>query len=49
VLNAKQVQQQKGALKICGLTNSLKRTFDLVGASKILKMYGSEADAIASF
>jgi anti-sigma B factor antagonist len=46
---SKQVRQQKGALKVCGLTNSLKRAFDLVGASKMLQLYGSEADAIASF
>jgi anti-sigma B factor antagonist len=46
---SKQVRQQKGALKVCGLTNSLKRTVDLVGASKILEVHGLEADAIASF
>lgn len=43
-----QVRQKRGDLKVCGLTDSLQRTFDLVGASKVLEVYSSEADAIAS-
>ena len=44
-----QVQQKMGNLKLYGLTDSLQRTFNLVGASKVLEVYSSEADAIASF
>ncbi|MBC8521484.1 MAG: STAS domain-containing protein [Methanomicrobia archaeon] len=46
---AVQVRQQNGDLKICGLTGILRRTFDLLGTSKVLEVYSSEADAIASF
>jgi len=46
---SKQVRQKKGDLKIYGLADNLQRTFDLVGASKVLEIYDSEADAIASF
>jgi len=47
--SSKQVRQRKGDLKIYGLADSLRRTFDLVGASKVLEVYDSEADATASF
>ena len=46
---AKQVRRRKGDLKIYGLADNLKRTFDLVGASKVLEPYDSENNAISSF
>lgn len=46
---SKQVRRKNGDLKVCGLSEGLQRTFDLVGASKVLEMYSSESDAIASF
>jgi len=46
---AKQTRNKKGDLKIYGLSENLKRTFDLVGASKVLEIYDSENDAISSF
>jgi anti-sigma B factor antagonist len=44
-----QVRQEGGYFKVYGLTDMVKRTFDLVGASKVLEIYDSEADAIFSF
>jgi anti-sigma B factor antagonist len=46
---AKRVRRKKGDLKVYGLADNLQRTFDLVGASKVLEVYASEADAISSF
>jgi anti-sigma B factor antagonist len=46
---AKQVRRRNGDLKIYGLAENLQRTFDLVGASKVLELYKSESDAISSF
>lgn len=46
---SKRAQQKKGDLKIYGLSDNLKRTFDLVGASKVMEIYGSESDAVSSF
>jgi len=46
---AKQIRRRSGDLKIYGLADNLKRTFDLVGASKVLELYDSESDAISSF
>jgi len=46
---SKQVQRMQGDLKVYGLSDNLQRSFDLVGASKLLEIYGSEADAISSF
>ena len=44
-----QARQKWGDLKVYGLTDSLQRTFDLVGASKIIEVYNSEKEAIDSF
>ena len=46
---AKQVRRRDGDLKVYGLADNLKRTFDLVGASKVVELYKSEAEAISSF
>ncbi len=46
---AKQVRQHKGDVKICNLADSLKRTFDLIGASKVLEIYASEKEAVGAF
>jgi anti-sigma B factor antagonist len=46
---AKQVRRKNGDLKIYGLAENLQRTFDLVGASKVVELYDSENEAVASF
>lgn len=46
---SKQVRKKDGDLKLYGLSDSIQRTFGLVGASKVLEIYGSESDAVASF
>jgi len=46
---AKQIRRRSGDLKVYGLAENLRRTFDLVGASKVLEMYDSESDAMSSF
>jgi anti-sigma B factor antagonist len=45
----KRVQRMGGNLKVYGLSDNLQHSFDLVGASKLLEIYGSEVDAIYSF
>lgn len=46
---AKRLRQNNGDLKVYGLADNLKRTFDLVGASSVLEIYDSEDSAIAAF
>lgn len=46
---SKQIRRKNGDLKVFGLSENLQRTFDLVGASKVLEIYGSESDAVSSF
>ena len=46
---AKRLRQNNGDLKIYGLADNLKRTFDLVGASSVLEIYDSEDSALAAF
>ena len=46
---AKRLGQNDGDLKVYGLADNLKRTFDLVGASSVLEIYDSEDSAIAAF
>ena len=46
---AKQTRQRNGDVKICNLADSLKRTFDLIGASKVLEIYASEDQAVSAF
>ena len=46
---AKRLRQNNGDLKVYGLADNLKRTFDLVGASSVLEIYDSEESALAAF
>ncbi|MBI1929836.1 STAS domain-containing protein [Candidatus Poribacteria bacterium] len=46
---AKRLRQKDGDLKVCGLADNLKRTFDLIGASSVLEIYDSESSALAKF
>ena len=46
---AKRLRQKDGDLKVCGLADNLKRTFDLIGASSVLEIYDSESSAPAKF
>ena len=46
---AKRLRQNNGDLKVYGLADNLKRTFDLVGASSVLEIYDSESSALAAF
>ena len=43
------IRGRDGMLALCGVNPSIHRTFDLVGASRILQIYGSEEEALASF
>jgi len=46
---AKKLRQPDGDLKVYGLADNIKRTFDLVGASSVLEIYGSESTALGAF
>ena len=46
---AKRLRQRKGDLKVYGLAENIKRTFDLIGASSVLEIYDSESSALAGF
>jgi len=46
---AQQVRRRKGDLKICGMKDDIRKVFDLVGASKILEIFGTEQEALSSF
>ena len=46
---AKRLRQYDGDLKVYGLADNLKRTFDLVGASSVLEIYDSESSVLATF
>ena len=43
------VRSQNGDLRLCSVKPSIHRTFDLIGASKILQIYDTEEEALASF
>ena len=47
--SAKRLRASGGDLKVYGLAENLKRTFDLVGASSVLEIYDSESSALAAF
>jgi anti-anti-sigma factor len=42
-------REKGGDLKLCCLKEGIKRTFDLIGASKIIGIYDKEEDATASY
>jgi len=46
---AQQVRRRKGDLKIFGMTENIRKVFDLVGASKILEIFKTEQEALNSF
>jgi anti-sigma B factor antagonist len=46
---AKRLRQKSGDLKVFGTADHIKRTFDLIGASRVLELYESEASALAGF
>lgn len=46
---AKRIRQRGGDVKVCGLSDTIKRTFDLTGASSVVEIYESESSAIAAF
>ena len=46
---AKRIRQRGGDVKVCGLSDNMKRTFDLTGASSVVEIYESESSAIAAF
>lgn len=46
---AKQARNKGGDLKVCGLSDKLRKTFDLLGASKVLETFDSEESAVSSF
>lgn len=46
---AKQARGKGGDLKLCGLSDKLKKTFDLLGASKVLEIYDTEDAAVGGF
>lgn len=46
---AQQLRKKKGDLKLCGLTDDIRKVFDLVGASKILEIFKTEQEAAKSF
>ncbi len=43
------VTERGGDLVLCSVKPRIRYILGLIGASKTLKIYGSEADAIASF
>ena len=46
---AKRIRQSGGDIKVCGLSDNIKRTFDLTGASSVVEIYESESSAISAF
>ncbi|HID56329.1 TPA: anti-sigma factor antagonist [Candidatus Poribacteria bacterium] len=46
---AKQAKRKGGDLKVCGLKDRIRKTFDLLGASKVLEIFDTEESAIDSF
>jgi len=46
---AQQVRRRKGDLKVFGMKEDIRKVFDLVGASKILEIFGTEQEAVNSF
>ncbi len=46
---AKQLRLKDGDVKIYGLAENIRRTFDLIGASDIVEIHDSEDSALATF
>ena len=46
---AKQLRLKNGDVKVYGLTENIRRTFDLIGASDIVEIHDSEDSALSTF
>ena len=46
---AKQLRLKDGDVKIYGLADNIRRTFDLIGASDIVEIHDSEDSALSTF
>lgn len=46
---AKQLRLKGGDLKLYGLIDNIRRTFDLIGASDIVEIHESEDSALSTF
>jgi anti-sigma B factor antagonist len=49
VATAQQLRKRKGDVKLCAMTDEIRKVFDLVGASKILEIFKTEQEAQKSF
>ena len=46
---AKQLKSVDGELRVCGLNDVVKEVFDISGFMTILKVYGSQSEALEDF
>lgn len=46
---AKQLREQEGDLRAFGMSMEVRKVFDLLGASKILRISGTEQETLSSF
>jgi len=46
---ARQVRKRKGDVKLCSLTDEIRKVFGLLGVSKMLEIFKTEQKAIKSF
>ncbi len=46
---AKQLKALDGEFRVCGLNEIVKEVFDITGFMTILKVFGSESDALEDF
>ncbi len=46
---AKQLKSVEGELRVCGLNEVVKEVFDISGFMTILKVFGSESEALEDF
>lgn len=46
---AKQLTASGGALRMCGLNQTVREVFEISGFATILPVFGSEAEALAGF
>ncbi len=46
---AKQLKTVDGELRVCGLNEIVKEVFDISGFTTILKVFGSESEALEDF
>jgi stage II sporulation protein AA (anti-sigma F factor antagonist) len=46
---AKELEEEGGVLRICNLNEVVQEVFEISGFNSILKVFPSEAEALASF